>query len=174
MFACLWLVGVLLVCLVWLVEFGASSILEVETAAALQSATMRGAAPTCARFVPVRGVFLPPFVRKWPTPSKRNPSLRGGRSIVHKRWQTDPPGHCASHFWYPHKSTWNLAGGSWKTKFSARTRIPLMSLGWLYYSKDTNPLLKRSLFLYRAGKGSHSRFNFWWPPTVTVSMEPNQ
>ena len=38
-----------------------------------------------------RGVFLPPLVRKWPTPSKRNPSLRGESiNIVHKRWQTDP------------------------------------------------------------------------------------
>ena len=26
------------------------------------------------------------------TPSKRNPSLRGGRTIFHKRWQKDPPG----------------------------------------------------------------------------------
>ena len=33
-----------------------------------------------------RGVFLLPFVRTWPTPSKRNPLLRGGRSTVHQRW----------------------------------------------------------------------------------------
>ena len=39
-----------------------------------------------------RGVFSPPFVRKLATPSKRNPSLRGGRSFFHKRWQKDPPG----------------------------------------------------------------------------------
>ena len=32
------------------------------------------------------GVFLPP-VRKWATPSKRNPSLRGGRSFFHESWQ---------------------------------------------------------------------------------------
>ena len=37
-----------------------------------------------------RGVFLPAFVREVATPSKRNPSLRGGRSMVHKRWQQDP------------------------------------------------------------------------------------
>ena len=37
------------------------------------------------------GVFLLPFVRKRPAPSKGNPSLRGGRSIVHKRWQKDHP-----------------------------------------------------------------------------------
>ena len=37
------------------------------------------------------GIFLPPFVRKLATPSKRNPSLRGGRSCFHKRRQKDPP-----------------------------------------------------------------------------------
>ena len=40
--------------------------------------------------IPRRGVFLPPFVRKLATPSKRNPSLRGGRSLLHKRLQKDP------------------------------------------------------------------------------------
>ena len=36
------------------------------------------------------GVSLPPFVRILAIPSKRNPSLRGGRSFVHKRRQKDP------------------------------------------------------------------------------------
>ena len=31
-----------------------------------------------------------PFLRKLVTPSKRNPSLRGGRSLFHQRWQKDP------------------------------------------------------------------------------------
>ena len=35
---------------------------------------------------PLRGVFLPPCVRKWATPSKRNPS-RGGGSFF---WPKDP------------------------------------------------------------------------------------
>ena len=30
----------------------------------------------------------------WRPPSKRNPSLRGGRTIFHKRWQKDPPVCC--------------------------------------------------------------------------------
>ena len=36
-------------------------------------------------------VLLPPFLRKLATPSKRNPSLQGGRSFFHQRWQKDPP-----------------------------------------------------------------------------------
>ena len=38
-----------------------------------------------------RGVFLPPFVRKSATPSRRNPSLCGGRSFSRERWQKDAP-----------------------------------------------------------------------------------
>ena len=37
------------------------------------------------------GVFLPPVVRILATPSKRNPSLQGGRSFFHQRMQKDPP-----------------------------------------------------------------------------------
>ena len=32
---------------------------------------------------------MPPFARKWAT-SKRNPSLRGGRSFFQESWQKDP------------------------------------------------------------------------------------
>ena len=37
------------------------------------------------------GVFLPPFVRILATPSKRNPSLRGGPSFVPESWQKTTP-----------------------------------------------------------------------------------
>ena len=45
--------------------------------------------------------FLSAFVRKSPTPSKRNPSLRGGRSFLHESWQKDPleGAPCMGVFW---------------------------------------------------------------------------
>ena len=50
------------------------------------------AQPTQGRSFQNRGVFLPrTFCKKIGDPGKRNPSLRGGRSFFHRRWQQDPP-----------------------------------------------------------------------------------